>query len=186
MSKSRYKCFGSKLTQKETTIPEPFYSEFIQQFGENICLTLYLLGNFHAFCHLFFQNQLFRKTLSVIPSECQTVCIQIRPDIFAGLILVQTVCKGYQQTTLVDNSNVLTDSKRTHKDNLFTVNVLKFRTLVACQKGFKQTWQTRIRLLQKQSDQGLPCLLFWQAFCEFQPWKPTFYFRIEIEKCSKF
>ena len=36
-----------------------------------------------------------------IPSECQTVCIQIRPDILSGLIWVQTVCKGYQQTTLV-------------------------------------------------------------------------------------
>ena len=33
----------------------------------------------------------------------------------------------------------------------------------------RQTAQTQIRLLlKKQSDQGLPCLLFWQAFCEFQ------------------
>ena len=30
-------------------------------------------------------------------------------------------------------------------------------------------------LLKKQYDQGLPCLLFRQAFCEFQPWKPTFH-----------
>ena len=30
----------------------------------------------------FFQNQLFRKILSGIPSECQTVKIQMRPDIF--------------------------------------------------------------------------------------------------------
>ena len=29
----------------------------------------------------FFQNQLFQKILSGIPSECQTVWIQIRPDI---------------------------------------------------------------------------------------------------------
>ena len=30
----------------------------------------------------------------------------------------------------------------------------------------KQTVQIQIRLLhQKQSDQGLPCLLFWQDFC---------------------
>ena len=36
-----------------------------------------------------------------IPSGCQTVCIQIRPDILSGLIWVQTVCKGYQQTTKV-------------------------------------------------------------------------------------
>ena len=38
------------------------------------------------FCRLliFFQNQLFRKNLSILPSECQTVWIQIRPDIFVG------------------------------------------------------------------------------------------------------
>ena len=48
----------------------------------------------------------------------------------------------------------------------------------------RQTVQSQIRLLlKKQSDQGLPCLLFWQAFCEFQPWKPTFYLRTEREKC---
>ena len=53
----------------------------------------------------FVQNHLFRKILSdivycTIPSEYQTVWIQIRPDILWGLIWVQTVCKGYQQTTL--------------------------------------------------------------------------------------
>ena len=31
----------------------------------------------------FFQNQLFRKILSGIPSECQTVWIQFRPDILS-------------------------------------------------------------------------------------------------------
>ena len=49
----------------------------------------------------FFQNQLFRKNLSGILSECQTVWIQIRPIILSGLIWVQTVCKGYQQMTIV-------------------------------------------------------------------------------------
>ena len=32
--------------------------------------------------------------------QCQTVWILIRPDVLSGLIWVQTVCKGYQQTTL--------------------------------------------------------------------------------------
>ena len=32
---------------------------------------------------------------------CQTVWIQIRPDILSGLVWVQTVCKGYQQMTKV-------------------------------------------------------------------------------------
>ena len=54
------------------------------------------------FCCLliFWQNQLFRKFLTGMPSDCQTVWIQIRPDILSGLIWVQTVSKGYQQATL--------------------------------------------------------------------------------------
>ena len=39
----------------------------------------------------------FQKDLSGIPSKCQTVWIQIRPDILSSLIWIQTVCKGYQQ-----------------------------------------------------------------------------------------
>ena len=56
------------------------------------------------FCRLliFFQNKLFRKILSEIPSECQTVWTLIRPDYLSGLIWVETVCQGYQQTTLED------------------------------------------------------------------------------------
>ena len=60
-------------------------------------LNLCLLGNISRFI---FQNQLFLKILSGIPSESQTSWIQIRPDILSGLIWVQTVSKGYQQTTL--------------------------------------------------------------------------------------
>ena len=37
----------------------------------------------------FFQNQLFRKFLSGVPSECQPDWIKIRPDVLSGLILVQ-------------------------------------------------------------------------------------------------
>ena len=49
---------------------------------------------------IFFQKFFFfRKILSGIPSECQTVWIQIRPNILLGLIWVQTVCKCYQQMT---------------------------------------------------------------------------------------
>ena len=49
----------------------------------------------------------------------------------------------------------------------------------------RQTGQTQIRLLlKKQSDQCLPCLLFRQAFWEFQDTKLTFYLRTEGEKCS--
>ena len=48
-------------------------------------------------CHIL----LFGCWIFSIPSGYQTVWIQIRPDIRSGLILVQTVCKGYQQTTRV-------------------------------------------------------------------------------------
>ena len=41
----------------------------------------------------YFQNQLFEKILSQIPSECQTVWIQIWPDVLSGLIWVRSVCK---------------------------------------------------------------------------------------------
>ena len=51
----------------------------------------------------FFQNHFFRKIISEIPSECQTDLIQIRCDVLSGLIWIQSVCKGYEQTTLVDN-----------------------------------------------------------------------------------
>ena len=47
---------------------------------------------------IFFQNQLFQKSLSVIPSECQTDWIQ---SVLSGLIWVQSVCIGYEQTKLV-------------------------------------------------------------------------------------
>ena len=70
----------------------------------NIWLKLFAYWEIlHAFLSSadFFENPLFRKIISVIPSECQTVWIQIRPDILSGVNWVQTVCKGYQQTTQV-------------------------------------------------------------------------------------
>ena len=51
-------------------------------------------------CWFFFKITYFWKILSELPSECQTDWIQIRSDVLSGLIWVQTVCKGYQQTTL--------------------------------------------------------------------------------------
>ena len=53
-------------------------------------------------------NQLFQKLFSEIQSECPTDWIQIRPDIFLGLIWVQTVCKSYQQTMLVGKELTIT------------------------------------------------------------------------------
>ena len=39
-----------------------------------------------------------------MPSEYQTVWIQIRPNVLSGLTWIQTVCKGYQQMTKVATS----------------------------------------------------------------------------------
>ena len=58
---------------------------------------------FHAsFCRLliFFKIN-FCKNFFKEYYQYQTVWIQIRPDILSGLIRVQTVCKEYQQMTLV-------------------------------------------------------------------------------------
>ena len=46
----------------------------------------------------FFQNQLFRKIISGIPPECQTVWTQTRPDVLLGVIWTLTVYKISQQT----------------------------------------------------------------------------------------
>ena len=79
----------------------------VSQFLRNILhamLTLCPRGNFLFLSSAdFFQNQLFGKIISGIPSECQTHWIQIRPDTVPGLICVQSVCKGFEQTTLVGN-----------------------------------------------------------------------------------
>ena len=50
-----------------------------------------------------FEIIFFKRNLLGIPSECQTVWIQISSNVLLGLICVQNflVCKGYQQTTLV-------------------------------------------------------------------------------------
>ena len=47
----------------------------------------------------FSQNKLFQKIILETLSECQTVWIQIRPDILSSLIWIQTICKDQQQTT---------------------------------------------------------------------------------------
>ena len=52
----------------------------------------------------FFQNELYQKIISRTLSECQMVWIQTRTDFLSVLIWVQTVCKGYQQTTIVASS----------------------------------------------------------------------------------
>ena len=63
-------------------------------------LSLSLLDIFYRL--LLLSKSFFLKIISELQSESQTVLIQIRPDILSGLKRVQTVRKGYQQTTPVD------------------------------------------------------------------------------------
>ena len=52
----------------------------------------------------FFKIAHFRRSHSGLPSGCQTDWwVQNRPDVLSDLIWVQTVYKGYQQTTLGGN-----------------------------------------------------------------------------------
>ena len=83
-----------------------------------IHLILCMLGNFSCFCCRllpFLKINFFKKKKkrSGTLSECQTVWIQIRSDvlsvwiqirtdILSVLVWVQTDCKGYQQTTKVN------------------------------------------------------------------------------------
>ena len=68
----------------------------------------------------FFKNNFFEKSNSRsavgkihsrILSGCQTVWIQIRPNVMSGLIMFQTVRKSYQQTTLVDKDFIMDCNK---------------------------------------------------------------------------
>ena len=66
-----------------------------------------MLGNFVCFLvifEFFLKINFFKKNLSGIPLECQTVWIQIRLDVLMGLIWIKTVCKGYLQMTKVATS----------------------------------------------------------------------------------
>ena len=63
-----------------------------------------MLGNFSFFCCrllTFFKLTFFKKTILGTLSEWQTIWIQIRTDAMSVLIWVQTVCKDYQQTTII-------------------------------------------------------------------------------------
>ena len=68
-----------------------------------------MLGTFeHFFFHsCFFSSKFTQNILSGIISECQTVWVQIKPDIWSGLIWVQTVCRGYQQMPLASNGSII-------------------------------------------------------------------------------
>ena len=59
-------------------------------------------------------------------SEYQTHWVQIRPDILSGLIWVQSVCKGYEQTTLAGNDFIRLGNDSNHFMNSRRLTLLKF------------------------------------------------------------
>ena len=82
------------------------------------------------------------KILSGIPSEYQAVWIQIRPDILSGLIWIQTICKGNQQTTLVGKK-----SQKLNTDVGDKLRKLKQSILEAREEANKVKYRTRVYTL---------------------------------------
>ena len=74
---------------------------FPQLFATWVIFLIFLSPAVVFFKIMFFLN------VSGIPSECQKDWIQIRPDVLSGQIWVQSVCKGYQQTTRGGKDNNL-------------------------------------------------------------------------------
>ena len=65
-------------------------------FANVLYLSICMLGNCSCFYFrllTFFKKKFLKINHSVPPSECQTVWIQIKPDILVVLVWVQTVCK---------------------------------------------------------------------------------------------
>ena len=68
-----------------------------------------------------------------------------------------------------------------NRETPYTVNVLKCQTVVACQRALHKQRRPRSDCFWRSSlVRVFAVLLFWQAFCEFQPWKQIFYLNIEI------
>ena len=83
--KVQSRCFKNYLFAKKCILISFWIFEYCFYYS----FTLYYCAIFYSLDAGFFS----------IPSGSQTVWIQIRPGILPGLIWVQTVCKGYQQTT---------------------------------------------------------------------------------------
>ena len=79
------------------------------------------------FCCLWIFFLIFskKKKISGIPSKYQTFWLQIRPDILLGLIWVQTVCKGNQQTTKVATSGERVNMYQIQRERKTCINEKK-------------------------------------------------------------
>ena len=91
-----------------------------------------MLGNFHTFlssADIFFQNELFQKIISRIPSQCQKIWIQI-------LIWVQTVCRRHWLTrnynTVLSVNNIDGVIHWTVIEIKCTVNIIRTSQYMRC------------------------------------------------------
>ena len=69
---------------------------------------------------LFFSELIFWKKNQEC-HQCQTVRIQIRPDVFSARICVPTICKGNQQTILVGKKKLTQFRSATHKNKIHCI-----------------------------------------------------------------
>ena len=82
----------------------------------------------------FFQNQLFRKIISGIPTECQTVWIQIGPDILLGPICVQTV---FQSLSADDTSRQKVNMQKLFLFSDAVKNIIQYLGMQPCERSDK-------------------------------------------------
>ena len=109
---------------------------FLIMLQQNICygahcfvteITLCMLGNFSSFwCRLltFFKINFFKKNFRNT-IRCQTIWSRSKTNVLWVLIWVQTVCKGYQQTTKVTASMERVEkisNQNTHSNPIYSWN----------------------------------------------------------------
>ena len=135
-----------------------------------------------SFSYQYFQNEVINSlhasqfshhfvtcefSLKLTLSECQTFWIKIRPDILLGLGWVQTVCKGYQQTTKLPLAR-----KESNKDiNSACLAIFKlfchlsiFFKIKIFRKLFQKYHQSQSVWIQIRPD-ILSGLIWFQALC---------------------
>ena len=106
---------------------------------------------------------------------CQTDWIQIRSDILSGLIMVQSVRKGYEQTTL-EGDELISDYSNVYAQLHWGEICLNYDLILHLSQRF--IVQT-LKLWLDWGDAQLSCYLYFSIFLGFT------YKNLRVE-CSKF
>ena len=136
-------------------------------------ILLLLFLNTLLLCHIL----LFGCRIFSIPSGCQTVWIQIRPDVLSGLIWVQTVCKGYRSPQKLSLAGKELNTKQLFDTTFWLKPWLKLIWLGSNFFHLAKCW------LQQILSQGKPCvrLFSFGFFCLSVTWDMGRGFK---EKCA--